>query len=383
MEYSLTEVRKLLHYTLENNMFLESRNKLPVSIEIVGESGIGKTSLIDQVAAEKSKQFVKLNLAQMEELGELIGFPIREFERADGSWINEKELEKYENIKLTGETRTSNCAPKWVPKYSEGGGILLLDDYSRAQPRFIQATMELISRGEYAGWRVPKGWTIILTSNPDNGDYLVTGLDTAQQTRFISIKVKFNVKDWAQWAEDNEIDSRCINFVLMHEEAITAKVNARIVTEFFNGISSIEDFSALQGMYLIEMLGSGSVGREFTDLFIMFVNNKLDKIPSPKFMIEEEDEDKVLKKLKSVVGEDGVGYKNSVASIMAQRLVSFSRYQVKSNHNQAKRKNIDRLKFLLKSDIFLSDVKLFLTKELGSMKQFEILMTDREIGKYV
>ena len=52
-------------------------------------------------------------------------------------------------------------------------------------PRFIQATMELIDRGEYISWSLPPNCTIILTSNPDNGDYNVNSMDNAQKTRYI------------------------------------------------------------------------------------------------------------------------------------------------------------------------------------------------------
>jgi MoxR-like ATPase len=72
--------------------------------------------------------------------------------------------------------------------------------------RFTQAAMELIDKQTYLSWKLPKGWTIILTSNPDNGNYFVTSLDNAQKTRFISIDIKFDVDCWAEWAEKEKID---------------------------------------------------------------------------------------------------------------------------------------------------------------------------------
>jgi hypothetical protein len=44
----------------------------------------------------------------------------------------------------------SYAPPEWLPKEDNPNGtILLLDDYSRATQYFIQATMELIDKGEY------------------------------------------------------------------------------------------------------------------------------------------------------------------------------------------------------------------------------------------
>ena len=58
---------------------------------------------------------------------------------------------------------------------------MLLDDWNRADIRFIQAVMELIDRQQYISWTLPKDWHIILTANPDTGDYLVNSIDNAQK----------------------------------------------------------------------------------------------------------------------------------------------------------------------------------------------------------
>jgi len=116
----------------------------------------------------------------------------------------------------------------------------------------MQATMELIDRQEYISWKLPKNWHIILTTNPDNGDYNVTSLDIAQKTRFISVDIKFDAKVWSRWAEIANIDGRCINFLLMNPEVISKDVNPRSITTFFNAISSIPNFE--DHLCLIQML---------------------------------------------------------------------------------------------------------------------------------
>ena len=97
----------------------------------------------------------------------------------------------------------------------KAGGILLLDDWNRADTRFIQAVMELIDRQSYISWTLPKDWHIILTANPDNGDYMVNSVDSAQKTRYVTANLKFDVNVWAQWAESANIDTRCINFFVI------------------------------------------------------------------------------------------------------------------------------------------------------------------------
>ncbi|MBO7693464.1 MAG: hypothetical protein J6T10_12610 [Methanobrevibacter sp.] len=90
----------------------------------------------------------------------------------------------------------SYAAPEWLPEENgEGkeGWILALDDYTRANSLFMQATMELIQNGKYISWNLPKNTTIVLSSNPDDGAYAVTSLDPAQRSRFINFPVKFSI----------------------------------------------------------------------------------------------------------------------------------------------------------------------------------------------
>jgi hypothetical protein len=163
----------------------------------------------------------------------------------------------------------SYAAPEWIAGY-EGPGILILDDYSRADQRFLQSAMELIDRQQYISWKLPKGWTILLTTNPDDGNYLVNTMDEAQKTRFVSVEMKWDSEKWAEWAEQQHIDGRCINFVLMHSEIVTPKVNPRSITTFFNCISSFTSFE--DNLPMVQMIGEGSVGPETATLFTTFIH---------------------------------------------------------------------------------------------------------------
>ena len=80
VELNIDELKGFVNHIISNNRFLQEQGKLPVATEVVGESGIGKTSTIVEMAKEKNLSFVKLNLAQIEELGDLVGFPIRQFQ---------------------------------------------------------------------------------------------------------------------------------------------------------------------------------------------------------------------------------------------------------------------------------------------------------------
>jgi hypothetical protein len=377
------ELKQFLNHIIENNRFIQSQGKTPVSVEVIGESGIGKTSAIIQLAKELKLNFFKLNLSQIEEIGDLVGFPIRQFEVTDSKetiWVDENAYDEYLRLKYkpTGQNRMSYCAPEWISG-KEKGGILLLDDWNRADIRFIQAVMELIDRQQYISWDLPKDWHIILTANPDNGEYLVSSIDNAQKTRFISVHLKYDVECWAKWAEENHIDGRCINFMLLHPELVTTEVNSRSVSMFFNSISSIKSFD--NSLPLIQMIGEGSVGPEFSSMFTMFINNKLDKMISPQNIMEQ-DEKYVLNTLKSIIGKDKE-YRADLASTLSTRIVNY--LDIFSKSNPIEKSFISRISSLVNEKIFTNDICYNMVRSIynNNPNKFKSLMMDKSLVEYI
>ena len=380
---NVNELKDFLGHIIANNRYLQEQGKSPVSVEVIGESGIGKTSAIIQLAKEQNLNFVKLNLAQIEEIGDLVGFPIRQFEveiNNEKIWIDEHTLDEY--LKLgynsTGQNRMSYCPPEWIAN-KEKGGILLLDDWNRADVRFIQAIMELIDRQQYVSWSLPKDWHILLTANPDNGDYLVNSIDNAQKTRFISVNLKFDIDCWGKWAEENDIDGRCINFLLMHPELVTTDVNSRSVSMFFNSISSVKSFD--DSLPLIQMIGEGSVGPEFSSLFTMFINNKLDKMISPENIFKQ-GEKYVMTTLKSLVGKDSK-YRADIASTLSTRVVNY--LDLYAKNNSVEKDTINRISKLVTEEIFTTDICYNMVKSIynNNMNKFKTMIMDKELVKYI
>ena len=242
----------------------------------------------------------------------------------------------------------------------------------------MQATMEILDRQEYVSWKLPKNWHVLLTTNPDNGDYNVTSLDIAQKTRFISVELKYDSNVWAKWAETANIDGRCINFMLMHPELVNQSVNPRSVTTFFNGISSIPKFE--DNLPLIQMIGEGSVGVDFSSMFTMFINNKLDKIISPEDALTK-DEAYVMGALTAAVGKDD-DFRADISSVIATRLINYS--LVYSETNSISPNMVQRLiKLTTDCDAFTDDLRYYMIKEIvnGNKVKFAPLMMNQNVVK--
>jgi len=239
--------------------------------------------------------------------------------------------------------------------------------------------MELVDRQEYISWKLPKDWHIVLTANPDNGDYLVQAIDVAQRTRFISVDLQFDIDVWARWAEKEGIDSRCINFMLLHPEMVNQKTNPRSITTFYNAISSIKNFS--DSLSLVQMIGEGSVGPEFSTAFTLFINNKLDKLPNPKDVLLHDNEQHIVGELRGCTGRvSSDNYRADIASILCTRIVNFSlNYAEKNTINQP---IIDRLiRLMTDEEIFNNDLKYFLVKGIlnGNKVKFQKVMLNPDV----
>ena len=313
MELTLGEVKPIINYIIENNKVLQ-----------------------------KNGQF------QLTESSDLIGWPLKEHYvcKPDGEckWISSELIEAYAKAgwELTEHTRMSYAVPQWIKGIDESKPtILLLDDASRATPQILQAVMEITARQEFISWKLPPNSHIVLSTNPDNGDYAVSSYDEAQATRFVTFKVKFDKSDWAKWAEAQGIDGRAINFLLSYgselmnrEGSKEAKVNARNYTMFANIISGLDDWSK---------------------------PNKLDKLMDPESML--------TKDWSYVKGEltkqiyDGEFYRADIAATLATRFLNFSILYLSKKGNKMDivvdriLKFIDNEKTLLTEDLIFTLVK--------------------------
>lgn len=241
--------------------------------------------------------------------------------------------------------------------------------------------MELVDRQEYISWKLPKDWHILLTANPDDGKYLVNAIDIAQKTRFMSIMMKWDADRWAEWAEQNEIDNRCINFMLMNREVVKDAVNPRSLTNFFNSITSIENFD--NSLPLIQNLGEGSVGPEVAILFTNFIHNKMDRWITPKQILLDKDTTTVLDAMRDIFGT-GNDYRADIASVITTRIVNFALHYAESN--PISEEITDRLISIIKADnVLTDDLNYHLAKKLlaGNKVKFKAIAFDNDIQEIV
>jgi len=304
--------------------------------------------------------------------------------KAVGRYIDERVIAQYESqgYTLTNNSRMSYSKPSWLSGKGENG-VLILDDFNRASPRFMQAVMEIVNKQQYISWKLPKNWTVLLTENPSDGTYDVTEEDPASKSRRSTFNMKWEVESWSQWAEKQKLDSRAINFMLMNKEIVkpsTPEINPRSLVNFFNAISGVEDFD--KQLPLIQNIGEATVGPEVAMMFTQFINNKLDKMITVEEILNvKTDFEKVNAELKSFV-KSGTDYRADLAYVITTRLINHLNETV--TNREVTPAFINRIKDLMLSDTLGTDLRFVLTKKvINSNDKFNVLLMDSDVVQMI
>jgi hypothetical protein len=350
------ELSRLLQHFTSRFLSTEADDRA-TPVCIWGTHGIGKTELVKSFAGLTGQQFVYIAPAQFEEMGDLLGMPKVEL--------------------VDGQPVTRFAPPEWVPK-TEGPGIFLIDDVNRADDRILRGIMQLLQNYELVSWRFPKKWMIVLTANPDGGDYSVTTMDDAMITRMVHITMEFDVKAWARWAEKAGIDPRGIDFVLTYPEIVTGnRTTPRSLVQFFQSIHSITNLK--ESLDLVKILADGCLDAETAVAFINFINMDLDKIIPPEEILRATDFKMIAGQIRESV--DGKTKRMDILSVIMTRL---------TNHLIYRKEELDEKSFTnLKNFILLpfipNDLRLAMAQELvgSNRKDLKKLYAIPEVGKLI
>ncbi len=327
----------------------EGRKKTPLCIW--GDHGIGKTEIVESYAQNRGYHYRYLAPAQFEEMGDLIGMP---------------EIRN-------GQTMFN--PPSWVPNV-QGPGILLIDDVNRADERILRGLMQLLQQYRMVSWQLPAQWHIVLTANPDYGDYSVTPMDPALLSRMMHITLNFESKAWANWAFSQKIEGEFIQFVLSFPDLIDGKrCTARTLIQFYEGIAPLTQ--PKQKTDLLRMVGYATIGPEATEAFIGFFDQNLHELPTPEKILETKSfQTDVAVILERLVKQEGLR-----VDILAGLQIRLANCLV----NREKKLSIlemDNLRSYLKIPWIPEDLKFSFVQELvkTNKKQMDKIMEDPEIG---
>lgn len=171
---------------------------------IIGESGIGKTSLVKYIAKKNNYYLVNIDANLLKE-GEIGGLPV--VKNNVTIYATHHKLIEI-NEALTDEKHQNV--------------ILFIDELNRCDHTVAQELMNLILNREINGYVLDERVKVIAAMNPSNkndgyynSQYEVVDMDPAQEDRFVWIELDSDIKEWIKWgmSENGNIHEHIIEFL--------------------------------------------------------------------------------------------------------------------------------------------------------------------------
>jgi hypothetical protein len=228
-----------------------------------GAPGIGKSSIVKQIAEAEGVGFVDLRLALMDPT-DLKGIPFYDKESHTALW----------------------APPAFLPK--EGEGILFLDELNSAPPSVQSSAYQLILDRRVGEYELPKGWAIVAAGNREGDRGVTYRMPSPLANRFVHFELEVDVNAWREWAFTNEVDERIIAYISYKSENLFT-FDAKSDSKSFATPRSWEYVgkvlnAGVDKSLLLETL-SGTVGKEVAVHFLQFIK-VASKLPDIEKILE-------------------------------------------------------------------------------------------------
>ncbi len=149
--------------------------RLPVFIW--GPPGIGKSSIVRQLADARGLEFLDLRLSLLDPT-DLKGVPYFDSEHREGVW----------------------ASPSFLPKDPQSRGILFLDEINTAPPAVQASAYQLILDRRVGEYELPEGWSIVAAGNRESDRGVVYRMPAPLANRFVHFEMEVDLEDWKRWA---------------------------------------------------------------------------------------------------------------------------------------------------------------------------------------
>jgi len=146
--------------------------RLQLSLMLWGPPGIGKSSIVADVAKQHELQLVDLRLSQLAPT-DLRGLPVAD--NGVSRWF----------------------PPEFLP--TSGQGILFLDEINMAPPAMQGIAQQLILDRRVGSYRVPEGWFIWAAGNRKSDRAAVFEMPSALANRFIHLDLVPDFDSFKAW----------------------------------------------------------------------------------------------------------------------------------------------------------------------------------------
>lgn len=165
---------------------------------IQSSPGIGKSSLVREIASEGNLELIDLRLSQCAP-EDLQGLPMK-------TMIN--GVEKASFMPFNTFPLSTDPLPK-----GKSGWLLFLDEFNSASKSVQAASYKLVLDGLVGNHKLHPKVAIVCAGNLQTDKAIVNPMSTAMQSRLVHLLMQISKDEWIDWANLNGVDYRVTGFI--------------------------------------------------------------------------------------------------------------------------------------------------------------------------
>lgn len=237
---------------------------------LIGPPGIGKTQIMEQIAAEESVCLVSYTITHHTRQS-AIGLPFIEKRVYDGV---EHTVTEYTMSEILGSVY------EMMEKTGLREGILFLDEINCVSETLAPMMLQFLQCKTFGNQKLPEGWLIVAAGNPPEYNRSVRDFDVVTLDRVKHITVEEDFPVWKEYALRKGLHGAVISYLDLRKENFYRIENSAEGMQFVTA-RGWEDLSEI--LYVYEALGITpdaefvvqyvqmlSVARDFANYYALF-----------------------------------------------------------------------------------------------------------------
>ena len=237
---------------------------------LIGPPGIGKTQIMEQIAAEENVGLVSYTITHHTRQS-AIGLPFIEKRVYDGV---EQTVTEYTMSEILGSVY------ELMEKTSLREGILFLDEINCVSETLAPMMLQFLQCKTFGNRKLPEGWLIVAAGNPPEYNRSVRDFDVVTLDRVKHISVEEDFPVWKEYALRKGLHGAVISYIDLKKENFYRIENSAEGMQFVTA-RGWEDLSEI--LYAYEALGIApdmelavqylqmpSVARDFSNYYALY-----------------------------------------------------------------------------------------------------------------
>ena len=237
---------------------------------LIGPPGIGKTQIMEQIAAEENVGLVSYTITHHTRQS-AIGLPFIEKRTYDGV---EHTVTEYTMSEILGSVYNL------MEKTGLREGILFLDEINCVSETLAPMMLQFLQCKTFGNQKLPEGWLIVAAGNPPEYNRSVRDFDVVTLDRVKHITVEEDFPVWKEYALKKGLHGAVIAYVDLKKENFYRIENSPEGMQFVTA-RGWEDLSEILSAYealgiapdtelAVQYLQMPAVARDFTNFYALY-----------------------------------------------------------------------------------------------------------------